>query len=113
MEELDEVENLINRQNKLMQFHYKQLFETVMNKEAFEQSTKQIKAEEEEVESIRREMNANFRMMLLEALVRINQWGLVDEIIGRLYDYKLDLTISKSLLQSMFVAMNWFIEPLY
>ena len=58
-------------------------------------------------------MHFNFKIQLLEALVRVNYWPLVDDIIGRIYDFKLDLTISRSLLEAMFDAMNWFVEPLY
>ena len=37
---------------------------------------------------------------------------MVEDIFGRIYDYKLDLTIHKPLLESMYDAIEWFISPL-
>ncbi|CDW79776.1 tho complex subunit 2-like [Stylonychia lemnae] len=111
--ELDEVEVLLNKQLKLAQFHYKSMYESIMDREAYEKTIKQRILEKEEVEKLRSQMPLNFRLKLLESFVRINQWGLVDEIIGRFYDYKLDLTLSSSLLSAMFEQLLWFIEPIY
>ena len=58
-------------------------------------------------------MYYNFRLWLLESFVRINQWDMVDDVIGRIYGYKLDLTLHKPLLKAMFAALEWFIDPLY
>ena len=38
---------------------------------------------------------------------------MVDDVIGRIYGYKLDLTLHKPLLKAMFAALDWFIDPLY
>ena len=96
-----------------MQYQYSHMFESVMNKEAYEQQLKSKVAEQEEIRVIREEMYYNFRLWLLESFVRINQWDMVDDIIGRLYDYRLDLTIHKPTLDAMFQAIEWFITPLY
>lgn len=58
-------------------------------------------------------MPFNFKINLLESFVRVNAWDHVEDLIGRIYDYKLDLTFSKSLLGCMLEALTWFIEPLY
>jgi hypothetical protein len=58
-------------------------------------------------------MHYNFRLCLLESFVRINQWDMVEDIIGRIYKYSLDLTLHRSLLNAMMEAVSWFIEPLY
>jgi len=58
-------------------------------------------------------MHYNFRLCLLESFVRINQWDMVEDIIGRIYKYRLDLTLHRSLLNAMMEAVYWFIEPLY
>lgn len=89
------------------------MFESVMNKEAYEQQLKSKVAEQEEIRVLREEMYYNFRLWLLESFVRINQWDMVDDIIGRLYDYRLDLTMHKPTLDAMFQAIEWFITPLY
>jgi hypothetical protein len=58
-------------------------------------------------------MYYNFRLWLLESFVRLNQWDMVEDIIGRIYDYKLDLTLHKPLLEAMYDAIDWFISPMY
>jgi hypothetical protein len=62
---------------------------------------------------MRSEIPFNYKLWLVEAFVRINDWERVEEIIGGIYDYKIDLTLHKPLLNSLFSALNWFIEPLY
>lgn len=58
-------------------------------------------------------MYFNFRLWLVEAFVRINRWDLVEDVIGRIYQWKLDLTIHPPLLRAMMEALDWLIEPLY
>ena len=65
------------------------------------------------MDEIRKEMPYNFRLMLLESLVRVNDWSHLDEIFDRVYDYKLDLTISGSLLTAMCEAFHWVLDVLY
>ena len=70
-----------------------------MNKELFEKTEKvKIQEEDDEIKRLRSEMPLNFKIRLLEGFVRINEWDYVDDIIGRIYDYRLDLTLSGSLL---------------
>ncbi len=84
-----------------------------MNKEAHEQLIKAKLVEQEEIRVLREEMFYNFRLWLLESFVRINQWDHVEDIIGRIYSYKLDLSIHRPLLTAMFEALEWFITPIY
>jgi hypothetical protein len=58
-------------------------------------------------------MYYNLRLWLLESYVRINQWDMVEEIIGRAWGYKYDLTIHRPVLNAMFEAIDWCIRPLY
>lgn len=58
-------------------------------------------------------MPFNFKLALCESFVRVNAWDHVDDILGRIYDYKVDLTMSKTLLGAMLEAINWFVDPLY
>ena len=58
-------------------------------------------------------MYYNFRLWLIESFVRINQWDGVEDIIGRVYGYKLDLTMHRPILTAMFEALEWFITPLF
>ena len=69
--------------------------------------------DQEEIRLARDEMHYNFRFWLLESFVRINQWDMVEDVIGRLYDYRLDLTMHKPVLQAMYEAIEWFITPMY
>lgn len=109
--ELDEVENLINRQIKLAQAQYNGVVgSAVLNKEAHE---KKLLAEQTQIKKDRQVMYYNFRLWLLESFVRINQWDKVEEIFGRLYQWKLDLTLHRPTLVAMHEALHWLIEPLY
>ena len=84
-----------------------------MNKEAYEGTLKQKIIEQEQLKSDRELMHYNFRLWLLESFVRINQWDLVEDVMGRIYGYKYDNTLHRPLLNAMFDALAWFIEPLY
>lgn len=57
-------------------------------------------------------MYYNLRLWLLESFVRINQWNMVEDIVGRLYQWKLDLTLHQPTIYAMHEALAWFIEPL-
>jgi hypothetical protein len=58
-------------------------------------------------------MYYNPRLWLVESFVRINQWDQVDDVLGRIYQYRYDLTLHRPLLQAMSDALSWHIEPLY
>jgi hypothetical protein len=49
-DEVDEVEHLLKKQFSLVEYEYKQLFESVMNKEAYEKDLKVKLAEQVEIE---------------------------------------------------------------
>ena len=111
---VDEVELLLQKQIKLVQFQYKSAFDPICNKEEFERvELRQRQAEQQAIVRERYQMYFNFRLWLLEAFVRINRWDLVEDIIGRLYQWKLDLTLHPPLLHSMIEAVDWMIEPLH
>lgn len=85
------------------------------NKEEYEKKP-EVKARLAEQQSIHRErifMHYNFRLWLVESFVRINRWDLVEDVVGRIYSWKLDLTLHRPLLRSMLEAIDWLIEPLY
>ena len=113
-EAIDEVEQLLNRQIKLVQFQYKNAFENIVNKEEFERTElRQRMVEQAAIGKERYLMYFNFRLWLVEAFVRINRWDLVEDVVGRIYQWKLDLTIHPPLLRAMMEALDWLIEPLY
>lgn len=58
-------------------------------------------------------MHYNLRLWLVESFVGVNQWDLVEEVLGRLYQHRFDLTLHRPLLIAMQEALAWFIEPLY
>lgn len=58
-------------------------------------------------------MPFNFRVRLIESLVRINAWDKLDYVLSTLYEDKFDLSLSKTLVETMILALEWFIEPLY
>eukprot|EP00347_Sterkiella_histriomuscorum_P008986 403342964 len=107
--QIDEVENLLSRQIKLAQIQYEKISRSSISRE---QNPLEIQ-ELEDVNRLRAQMHQNFRIRLLESFVKLNEWQEVDEIIGTIYDNKLDLTLSKDLLNSMMEQLEWFIEPLY
>ena len=43
----------------------------------------------------------------------MNDWETADEICNVIYAGKLDLTLSKGVMNAAFNALKWFIEPLY
>lgn len=43
----------------------------------------------------------------------MNDWDSADEIFNGIYGGKLDLTLSNEILQSLFTAIKWFVDPLY
>jgi len=43
-------------------------------------------------------MPLNFKIRLLEGLIKVNAWDKVNEFITKIYDGKFDLTLSKELL---------------
>ena len=73
-DDVDEIEVLLKKQIKLAQYQYKSLFESVMNKEAYETMLKAKLLDQEEIRTLREEMHYNFRLWLLESFVKINQW---------------------------------------
>jgi hypothetical protein len=58
-------------------------------------------------------MHQNFKLRLLQSCVDVNDWDTADEICNTIYGGKLDLTLSKDVLQSAFNAIKWLVEPLY
>jgi len=64
------------------------------------------------IDEKRRQMPNNFRLRLIKSCIDANNWTTVDEILA-LYDYKLDLSISAPLLESLYNALDWVITPLY
>jgi hypothetical protein len=58
-------------------------------------------------------MYYNLRLWLLESSVRVNQWNMVTDIFGRLYKWKLDLTLHKPTLIAIYDTLSWFIQPIY
>lgn len=58
-------------------------------------------------------MAYNFRLFLIEACIRVNDWEMAETILGGVYEYRLDLTLNESLLKAFFDALHYFLEPLY
>lgn len=52
-------------------------------------------------------------MQLLKSAIDINDWDTADLIVNCMYEGQLDLTMSKPVLDSIFNAIQWLIEPLY
>jgi hypothetical protein len=50
---------------------------------------------------------------LLEAFVRVNRWDLLEDVLGRLYRWRLDLSLHRGLLAALTEALEWAIEPVY
>jgi len=91
------------------------LFKTIMNKESFEKEMKSKKAEQDQIDEQRASISlTNFKLKLIESMVRVNDWVTLDLVLNGLYEGRLDLTISKDgILKQCFSALNWFIEPLF
>jgi hypothetical protein len=58
-------------------------------------------------------MSYNFKFYLLKGLVQVNAWELLESIIGGIYEYRLDFTLHKGFLLTLFSAIEWMIEPIY
>jgi hypothetical protein len=58
-------------------------------------------------------MPLNFKIRLVEGLIKVNAIDKVDELMTQIYEGKFDLTLSKELLSTLFKILDWFIEPLY
>ena len=85
------MENLVNRQIKFAQAQYSNsVGSAVLNKDAHE---KKLIIEQNQIKRDRQRMYYNFRLWLLESFVRINQWNMVEEVIGKIYGWRLDLTL--------------------
>ncbi len=46
-------------------------------------------------------MPFNFRIRLIESLVRVNSWDKLDYVLSALYEDKFDLSLSKNLVETM------------
>jgi hypothetical protein len=58
-------------------------------------------------------MHANPKLRLLQSCIDMNDWDTADDICNSVYGGKLDLTLSKDLMKSVFAAISWFIDSLY
>lgn len=110
----DEVETLCKLEGKIAEHNYRNLNEIVLNKELHEGTAenKQRNEEMEEIKRLKALMPYNLRLQLVDALVNINQWGLVDDILGTIYENKVNLTCSENLILSMCRTLRWFIDPI-
>jgi hypothetical protein len=82
------------------------LFKTIMNKDSYAKELKVKKNEQDSIQAERRRINSdNLKLRLLQACVDMNDWVTADLIVNCMYDGKLDLTLSKSLLDSIFNAL--------
>lgn len=45
--------------------------------------------------------------------MKVNDWDTADDIVHGIYDGRLDLTLSRPLLQTISEALNWLIAKLY
>lgn len=107
------MEALLKKQVTFINYQYNCLYESVTNKEAQESFLKAKVQEQDEIRSAREEMYFNLRLWLLESFVRINQWDMVDDVIGRAWGYRYDATIHRPVLIAMFEALEWCIRPLH
>lgn len=89
------------------------LFKTIMDNNRFEEEMKSKKSEQRTIDEARSKMHQNFKLRLLQSCIDVNDWDTADEICNTLYGGKLDLTLSKDVLQSAFKAIKWLVEPLY
>jgi hypothetical protein len=58
-------------------------------------------------------MHANPKLRLLQSCIKMNDWDTADEICNSIYAGKLDLTLSKHVMNAVFDAIKWFVDPLY
>ena len=86
-----------------------------MDQERFEQEAKRMKIDVKhaEIERTRMVAHQNFKMRLLKSCIDVNDWETADEIVNGIYDGRLDLNISRPLLDSIYRGINWFIDVLY
>ena len=66
-----------------------------------------------EIEKKRMSAHHNFKLRLLKSCIDVNDWETADEIINGIYEGRLDLAISQPLLDSIFRALNWFLDSMY
>ena len=77
-----------------------------MNKDSYAKELKVKKNEQDSIQAERRRISSdNLKLRLLQACVDMNDWVTADLIVNCMYDGKLDLTLSKSLLDSIFNAL--------
>jgi hypothetical protein len=82
------------------------LFKTIMNKDSYAKELKVKNNEQDSIQAERRRISSdNLKLRLLQACVDMNDWVTADLIVNCMYDGKLDLTLSKSLLDSIFNAL--------
>ena len=51
------------------------------------------------------------KLALLKASVEVNDWETADLIVNWEFGGRVDLTVSGGVLEVMFKALNWLIEP--
>ena len=51
------------------------------------------------------------KLALLKASVEVNDWETADLIVNWEFGGRVDLTVSGRVLEVMFKALNWLIEP--
>ena len=73
---------------------------------------KDKRCEQTAVDEQRTLMSSNLKLRLLQSCIDVNDWDTADEIINGIYGGRLDLTLRKNLLDSMFKAVKWFIAPI-
>mmetsp|Transcript_20079 Transcript_20079/g.14795 ORF Transcript_20079/g.14795 Transcript_20079/m.14795 type:complete len:190 (-) Transcript_20079:2627-3196(-) len=89
------------------------LFKSVTNKEVYEAEAKKKLDEEKEIKTLRYQMQSNPKLLLLEALVRVNAFDLVEAVLGGLYGLKFDLTLHKGLLRALLDCLSWCVDHIY
>ena len=92
----DEIEELLEKQNKSLDYLYGFLFKSIMNAEGFEKEMREQMVEPRhiELEQKRAKMHCNFKIRLLQSCIRVNDWATADDIINGIYDGKFDLSWS-------------------
>ena len=111
----DEIEQLLEKQVKSLDYLYQLMFKTIMNADSFNASMKedQIEQKHVDIEKRRAKMHCNFKIRLLQSCIQVNDWETADEIVNGLYDGKLDLTWSQPLLKAIFRALDWCVSNIY
>ena len=89
------------------------LFTTVTDRDKYETEVlKGKRADQDKIDSLRSRFSHNFKLRLTKSCVDVNDWETVDLILNGIYEGKMDLTLSRPLLESIFNALSWMIEPL-